>query len=202
MEISVYKLKNKFQQLLMPLCQKLNDLGFTPNQITILTLIYSIVFSFIIYKFGHYRWILLLIPVFFLKRMALNALDGMIANKFNKKTKLGMFLNEICDVVADSIFYYCFFSITHINQVYFLIFIFLSILTEYVGVTATQVDNKRHYEGPMGKSDRAVLVSILGILIFFKVKLLYINIVFIIGMILLILTIYNRIKNSLENSID
>lgn len=199
MNISVYNLKKKFQDLLMPLCKKLNLLGITPNQITIGTMIGSIVFSLLFYKLSKYRILYLIVPLFFLKRMALNALDGMIASRFNKKTNLGIFLNEIGDIVADTVFYFCFFSALNINVVLSMLFIFLGILSEYTGITAIQVDGKRHYEGPMGKSDRALFISLLSIFVFFKLDSRCIEYLLILGVGLLLLTIYNRIKNSLKN---
>ncbi|WP_130891212.1 CDP-alcohol phosphatidyltransferase family protein [Fusobacterium ulcerans] len=199
MDISIYNLKRKFQDLLMPLCRKLNFIGITPNQITIGTMILSIVFSMIFYVFSKYRWLFLTVPLFFLIRMALNALDGMIANRFDKKTNLGVFLNEIGDVIADTVFFFCFFSAININTILTMLFIFLGILSEYTGVTAIQIDGKRHYEGPMGKSDRAFFISLLSIFIFFRLDNKYIEYFIVLGIILLFLTIYNRIKSSLKN---
>lgn len=199
MDISVYNLKKRFQNLLMPLCEKMNSLGITPNQITIGTMIGSIIFSLLFYKFSEYRVLFLIVPLFFLKRMALNALDGMIANRFNKKTNLGIFINEIGDIVADTVFFFCFFSVLNINIVLSMLFIFLGILSEYTGITAMQVDGKRHFEGPMGKSDRAFFISLLSIFIFFRLDNKYIEYFIILGIGLLFLTIYNRIKSSLKN---
>ena len=59
------------------------------------------------------------------------------------------------------------------------------------------VDNKRHYEGPMGKSDRAFLISLLAIIYFF-VGNQYFDYILILAIILLTFTIYNRVKSSLR----
>ena len=53
MDISVYKLKTKFQNLLMPICEKLVKLKITPNQITVTTVLLNIIFAGIIYKFSN-----------------------------------------------------------------------------------------------------------------------------------------------------
>ncbi|MGF6907486.1 CDP-diacylglycerol--glycerol-3-phosphate 3-phosphatidyltransferase [Fusobacterium sp. PH5-44] len=197
--MSVYKLKSKFQELLMPICKKVNNMGITPNQITLFTMIFSIVFSLILDYFHNYTWLFLLVPIFFLKRMALNALDGMIATKFDKKTKLGIYFNEVGDIISDTVFFYCFFKVIGIQEIMYLLFIFLSIMTEYVGVISVQVDQKRHYDGPMGKSDRAVLVSLISLLYYGKVGEKYILIILIIGLVLLVVTAYNRVKISLRS---
>lgn len=197
MDISIYKLKTKFQNLLMPICKKLVDLNVTPNQITVTTILLNIIFAVIIYKFSKFNYLFLIVPVFLFLRMALNALDGMIANKFNKKTKIGIFYNEAGDIVSDTVFFYVFFKVIGINEIYNLLFVFLSILSEYIGVVAVMVDNKRHYEGPMGKSDRAFLISLLAIIYFF-VGNKYFNYILILAIALLVFTIYNRVKSSLR----
>ncbi|MDY4011154.1 MAG: CDP-alcohol phosphatidyltransferase family protein [Fusobacterium gastrosuis] len=197
MDISIYKLKKQFQNLLMPLCKMFANLGISPNQITIFTIILNIIFAFILYKFASFKLIYLLIPFFFLIRMALNALDGMLASNFNMKTKVGVFLNETGDIISDTVVFYVFFKIINSSEYLAVSFIFLSILTEYIGVVAFMVDGKRHYEGPMGKSDRVFFISILSILIYFNFYL-FIDYLLIIGLILLIFTIFNRLKNSLR----
>ena len=197
MDISIYKLKTKFQNLLMPICEKLVKLKITPNQITVTTVLLNIIFAGIIYKFSNFTYLFLIVLIFLFLRMALNALDGMIANKFNQKTKIGIFYNEAGDVVSDTVFFYVFLRVIRVNEMYNLLFIFLSALSEYIGVVAVRVDNKRHYEGPMGKSDRASLISLLAIIYFF-IGNQYFDYILILAIILLIFTIYNRIKSSLK----
>jgi len=99
MDISIYKLKTKFQNLLMPICEKLVKLKITPNQITVTTVLLNIFFAGIIYKFSNYNFLYLIVPLFLFLRMALNALDGMIANKFNQKTKIGAFLISLLAII-------------------------------------------------------------------------------------------------------
>ena len=197
MDISIYKLKTKFQNLLMPVCEKLVKLKITPNQITVTTVLLNIIFAGIIYKFSNINYLFLIVPIFLFLRMALNALDGMIANTFNQQTKRGIFYNEAGDVVSDTVFFYIFLRVIGINEIYNLLFVFLSALSEYIGVVAVMVDNKRHYEGPVGNSDRAFLISLLAIIYFF-VRNQYFDYILILAIILLIFTIYNRIKSSLK----
>ena len=197
MDISIYKLKTKFQNLLMPICEKLVKLKISPNQINITTVLLNIIFAGLIYKFNNYKLIYLTVPLFLFLRMALNALDGMIANKFNQKTKMGVFYNESGDVVSDTVFFYVFLRVIGISEVYNLLFVFLSILSEYVGVTAMMVDNKRHYEGPMGKSDRAFLISLLAIVYYF-IGNKYFDYILILVIILLAFTIFNRVRSSVK----
>ena len=98
-----------------------------------------------------------------------------------------------------SSFFFCFFYAVNINFILAALFIFLGILSEYTGVTAIQIDGKRHYEGPMGKSDRAFLISVLSIFIFLGIDGRYINYFIYLGIFLLIITIYNRMKSTLKD---
>ncbi len=41
-----------------------------------------------------------LLPVWMLLRMALNAVDGMLAREFGQQSRLGAYLNELSDVVG------------------------------------------------------------------------------------------------------
>ena len=54
-------------------------------------------FGFILITVGE----LLVVPIGLLIRMALNALDGMMARTYNMQSKLGEVLNEIGDVISD-----------------------------------------------------------------------------------------------------
>jgi len=50
-------------------------------------------------------WLFLFVPVWFFVRMAFNAVDGMLAREFGQASKLGAYLNELGDVVADTALY-------------------------------------------------------------------------------------------------
>ena len=46
-----------------------------------------------------------ILPLWMFLRMALNAVDGMLAREFGQKSTLGAYLNEISDVVSDAALY-------------------------------------------------------------------------------------------------
>jgi len=87
------------------------------------------------------------------------------------------------------------------NQYLLLLFLFLSIINEYTGVLGKAISKVRRYEGPMGKSDRALVVSLICLTLFFAKGLLpYINYIFIIINFLLVLSTAVRIRNTLKSS--
>ncbi|MBM4208763.1 MAG: CDP-alcohol phosphatidyltransferase family protein [Gammaproteobacteria bacterium] len=96
---SIYDIKPAFQNLLRPITQRLAEKGVTANQVTIATLILSLIVGLALTAAGQHKAVFLLVPVVMLVRMALNAIDGMLAREHNMKSPLGAILNELCDVI-------------------------------------------------------------------------------------------------------
>jgi CDP-diacylglycerol--glycerol-3-phosphate 3-phosphatidyltransferase len=160
---SVYDLKPKFQNLLRPLCGSLARAGITANQVTVFAALLSIGEGAAIYFTQGARWSLIALPVVLFVRMALNAIDGMLAREFGQKSKLGAILNELGDVVSDSALYLPFAAIPGFAPLLVALVIVLAVMTEMTGVVAIQIGASRRYDGPFGKSDRAVWFGILAV---------------------------------------
>ena len=160
----------------------------------------SMIIGFIVWYFSYNSFIYLILPVFLFIRMALNAIDGILAKEFGQKSKLGGVLNELGDIYSDTAIFLGLWNIVS-NHFVFILLIVFSIISETAGILGAGVGNARRYDGPMGKSDRAFIISCLSILFAFNIideKI--INIIFIIIIILLNYTIFNRIKNCLKES--
>ena len=93
--ISVYKLKPKFQQLLKPILAFFYKRNVTANQITIASIVLSLLIGLLFWSADYCSWFFLALPIGLLIRMALNALDGMMARTYNQTSKKGELLNEI-----------------------------------------------------------------------------------------------------------
>ena len=102
---SVYDFKPRFQALLRPLISKLAAWGCTPNTVTSLALFFSLVVGGLTLFARQNPLVLLLLPVWLFLRMALNAIDGMMARELNMKSTLGAVLNEVGDVISDLALY-------------------------------------------------------------------------------------------------
>lgn len=166
---SIYDLKPKFQQLLSPILQLLIRLKATPNQITCFALILSFLTGASILFFRQNKEIALLVPFVLFVRMALNALDGMLARKQNSSSSLGEILNEVGDILSDAFIYLPICSLLELSlPIIFSIFsfVFLSALSEFSGILAKTTINQRRYDGPMGKSDRAFFIGIYCFLLY------------------------------------
>lgn len=157
---SIYDLKPGFQKLLRPLTSWLARSGVTANQITILAALLSIGTGAALAVFPGNHRVLFLVPAVLFVRMALNAVDGMLAREHNMKSRLGAILNEIGDVVSDSFLYLPLALVPGIASWLVVISVVLAIVSEMMGVVAVQIGASRRYDGPMGKSDRAFLMGL------------------------------------------
>ena len=103
----------------------------------------------------HSRWALLLVPAWLFARMALNAIDGMLAREHGMKSRLGAVLNEIGDVISDSALYLPLAVVPGFPPLLVAVAVVLAVISEMTGVVGIQIGGTRRYDGPLGKSDRA-----------------------------------------------
>ena len=196
---SIYEFKPAFQNLLRPLVLILARAGVTANQITLLALVLSCTVGGLVALFPQQHWLLLLVPVVMFKRMALNAIDGMLAREHGMKSALGAFLNELCDVISDAVLYLPFALIPGIAPVPVVIFVVLAVVSEMAGVIAQSLGASRRYDGPMGKSDRAFVISALGLALGVGLEAgRWVDMLMLILVVLTAVTIFNRMRNALS----
>jgi CDP-diacylglycerol--glycerol-3-phosphate 3-phosphatidyltransferase len=149
--ISVYTIKPKFQALLLPILRGLHKLGVSANMITWTAILLSVGIGVFMYLYPG-KLSLMLLPVSLLVRMALNALDGMMARMYNMQSKMGEILNELGDVVSDFVMFYPIGVLFQLNHSLLITFLFLALINEYSGILSKAVSNERRYDGPMGKA--------------------------------------------------
>lgn len=162
---SIYDLKPKFQALLRPLTRGLAAIGVTANQVTLAAVLLSIVVGGVIALWPEENWPLLLLPGMLFLRMALNAIDGMLAREHNMKSNLGAVLNELGDVISDSALYLPLALVPGFSGPMVVVVVMLAIISEMTGVVGVQIGASRRYDGPFGKSDRAFVFGLLGLLL-------------------------------------
>ncbi len=128
--------------------------------------------------------------------MMFNAIDGMIAKETDNTTPLGMVLNEMCDVVSDIALFSAFFLILQTSMVLWWGLVVLSLLTEFVSIIVYKVTHIRSHSGPFGKSDRAVYLGVLSILLVITANSSsWLTAYIIVGILLASLTIFNRFQS-------
>lgn len=159
--MSIYTLKTRFQAFLRPLVRRLYGLGVTANQVTVFACLVSVALGALLV--GAPRKWFALVPVWMFVRMGLNAVDGMLAREFGQKSALGAYLNELTDVVSDAALYLPFAFVVPFTWWSVSAVIFAAALSEMTGVVAVMAGAARRYDGPMGKSDRAFVFSLLAL---------------------------------------
>ena len=160
--ITLYTLKPRFQALLRPLVGRMALAGITANQVTIAAALGSMAIGSVIVLAAGGTAVFLLLPIWLAVRMALNAIDGMLAREFGQQSKLGAYLNEVGDVVSDAALYAPFAFIPPFSAIWTGVVIVLALMTEFAGVLGPSVGASRRYDGPLGKSDRALVAGALG----------------------------------------
>tara|TARA_X000000950_G_scaffold172426_1_gene209989 strand:+ start:216 stop:737 length:522 start_codon:yes stop_codon:yes gene_type:complete len=148
-------------------------MGVTANQLTISAIILSCLMGFGFLTYHTYSQSILIIPFGLFLRMALNALDGMMARQYNMQSQLGEILNEMGDVISDMAIIFPFVILPGINPVIIILFGVLAILNEFAGILSKALGKERRYDGPMGKSDRALVIGIFCLVFFFWRDVIY-----------------------------
>nr|WP_308443957.1 CDP-alcohol phosphatidyltransferase family protein [Leeia speluncae] len=199
--ISIYQLKPAFQSLLRPFVRQLAAIGVTANTVTLFAWLISVLLgTFLFFAKPAAHWFLL-VPLWMLLRMALNAVDGMLAREFNQKSALGAYLNELTDVVADAALFLPFALISPFSVWSVGVVIWLAAVSEMTGALGPMIGAPRQYDGPMGKSDRAFIFGLLGLLIGLNIPLpQWVTWVLPACALLMVLNIVNRIRSGLRHS--
>ena len=197
--ISVYNLKPKFQALLKPVLEFLHSKGLTANQITLASVLWSFLIAVFFWFADSNSYFFLALPIGLFIRMALNALDGMMARIYNQQSKLGEILNELGDVISDFVLFLPLIKYEPNSLYLIVVFICLSIINEFAGLLAKVVSSERRYDGPMGKSDRAFIIGLYGLLSFFDFNNFSFSPYIFLCLILLVsLSTFIRLKKSLS----
>lgn len=197
---SIYRLKKHFQALLRPLSDGFVAVGLTANFVTVNALVLSCAVGFAVYKSAPHNtlWYWLL-PAALLVRMALNAIDGMMAREHNQQSALGAILNELGDILSDCAMYIPFLYVLGVGVWQIMLFSILMIVSETVGIMGLQIGASRRYDGPMGKSDRAFWLGLTAAMAaHFSISASALKIIVDAVCFLLFYTIVNRIFGALK----
>ncbi|PLQ00370.1 CDP-alcohol phosphatidyltransferase family protein [Cupriavidus pauculus] len=158
--MTLYQIKPRFQGWLRPFVQRLADRGVTANQVTTFAALGSIVVGGLVGALVWLPGIFLLMPLWLFARMALNAIDGMLAREHGQQSALGAYLNELGDILSDLALVIPFVLPYGSVVVPFAV---LAVVVECAGLIGPLAGASRRYDGPLGKSDRALVLGALGL---------------------------------------
>ncbi len=162
---TLYALKPAFQSSLRHSVDMLAANGVTANQVTLAAAFLSIAAGAAIAAFPAAGWVVLLLPAVLFIRMALNAIDGMLAREHGQASRLGMYLNELCDVVSDLALILPFALVAPFPAWGVVAFAVTALLAEFSGVLGAMAGSGRNYAGPFGKSDRTLALGVIAVLV-------------------------------------
>lgn len=164
----IYAIKPRFQQALKPLERSLVSSQVHPDLITLGAFIVSLLacLALALSSAPGMLWLLCTTPAFALTRIALNALDGMVAIATEQARPWGEVLNELSDRLSD-IAIFAGIYLAKLGNGQLLVATLISVLlSSYIGILSKAAGGKRQFGGLMGKADRMILFALTGPLAF------------------------------------
>jgi phosphatidylglycerophosphate synthase len=151
----LYAAKPRFQQLLGSPADALARAGIHPDVLTAAAVGCGVVGGLAL-NIG----LLWLVPLLAFVRLALNALDGMVAVRRGLARPWGKVLNEMADRLADLAFLSPLLLVPGADSLLVVSALVTTLLVSYVGVLAEAAGAVRQYGGLMGKADRMLWLSL------------------------------------------
>ncbi|MGT2451859.1 CDP-alcohol phosphatidyltransferase family protein [Cupriavidus basilensis] len=199
--MTLYQIKPKFQALLRPWVKRLAARGVTANQVTLAAAAGSLVIGALVAALAWLPAVFLLMPVWLFVRMALNAVDGMLAREHGQQSVLGAYLNELGDIVSDLALILPFALVSPFGAGEVMVFAVLAVIVECAGLIGPLAGASRRYDGPLGKSDRALVLGALGLWVGLGLSLAYAaHWLWVLLSLLSLLTIANRVRRGVAEA--
>jgi CDP-diacylglycerol--glycerol-3-phosphate 3-phosphatidyltransferase len=199
--MTLYQIKPKFQAWLRPLVRHLARCGVSANQVTVVAAAGSLVVGAAVAAIAQQPAVFLVMPLWLFVRMALNAIDGMLAREHGQQSTLGAYLNELGDIVSDLALIAPFARMSAFGGADVFVFAVLAVLVECAGLIGPLARASRRYDGPLGKSDRAFVLGVLSLWIGLGMGLGQLDhILWIVLSALSILTIFNRVRSGISEA--
>jgi phosphatidylglycerophosphate synthase len=138
------------------LARSLAGMGITPNQISVLSIVFAALGAWALYAGG---WYLIAAALCIQGRLLCNLFDGMVAVEHNKATALGPVYNEFPDRIADSLLLVA-AGYAAANPELGWLAALAAALTAYVRVYGASCGLGHDFRGPMAKQHRMAVLTI------------------------------------------
>lgn len=188
-----------FRRRFRPAADRLARLGVRANQVTATTIVMSLAIGALVALRPAAGWPLLLIPGALFLRLALNHIDGLLAEEHDQRTPLGAMLNELADVISDSALYLPLALVPGLPSGIIVLVVVLATLVEMAGVLATRIGARRREDGPMGKKTRGLILGGVAAAIGLDAAPgLWLDVALLTVVILLVATLVNRLRGAVS----
>lgn len=188
-------LKTWLQKILHPIAKILFDDGVRAIHVTLCAGLISVAVGVLVAAFALNAWIFVLIPIWMLIRMLFNAVQAQLISEFGQHSKLGNCAHELSRVVAETALFLPFAVIPKVSLLLVLLVTLLSIFSEFAGLLGPLIKASRRRDGPMNSDVRMLCFAIFGVGIGSGYVLTApINITLAVMALLLLVTIFNRIR--------
>ena len=157
-------LKPLLRKALRPVAARLYEAGVTANQVTWTSLVGSILVGALLCRFAVHSPLFAILPTWLAARTAFAAIDGTLAIEFGQKSRLGSVLNEAGDVVSD-IALFSPLAVAPFSGPSIAMAVCFAAMSEFVGMAGALLSGPRRLEGPLGKADRSIVLSLVAIAI-------------------------------------
>ncbi|PNK61551.1 CDP-alcohol phosphatidyltransferase family protein [Psychrobacter sp. FDAARGOS_221] len=154
------------------LAKALSEKNITPNQISILSIVFAALAAACLMALphvsGHYLWILPLCAALLIQcRLLCNLFDGMVAVEGGKGTASGELFNDIPDRIADPLLLIAAgYSISGVDWASTLGWAaaLLAVMTAYIRTLALSIGAPANFAGPMAKQHRMAILTVACVL--------------------------------------
>lgn len=156
--MGIYGIKPWFRQQLQPLIKLLWNVH--PDVLTWSAVVLSCVAGVLLYLSFWTPWLaFVVIPLLFI-RLALNALDGLLAQQTGKARVAGEVLNEMTDRIADVAIFIGLTMCQLTDKFIGFVAIISILMVSYTGILGKAVGAERIYSGVLGKADRMIYLMV------------------------------------------
>ena len=165
-------LKIRDQQLMRRFAAWLSRRSVTPNQISVLSVIFALGGGAALVLAGQSvaieRSICFIAAALFIQlRLLCNLFDGMVAMEGGKQTPAGELFNDVPDRIADPLLIVaCGFALPDYPSAMWLAWLgaLLAVMTAYIRVLGVSLGLPADFRGPMAKQQRMALITIASVL--------------------------------------
>jgi len=166
----------------------------SPNIITILGLLFAIIFLSLILISTNYTYVIAII--FYILSISMDVLDGAVAKATGKSSKIGAFLDSTIDRITDAIYVLALYYILELDPIIIFLLLFGCLMISYIRAKAESMGLKMEGIGIAERGDRLILILIiLFTYVFSKLSALILTIVL---LELILVTIIQRIYYTLS----